>query len=389
MPISVVTLDLAAGVAHIAGRTIAVRARPGGALDVGGRVVRPLRFGERWRVLDDVADSDSPLGATVLAHAGEPETADESQVADDEIGQIIALHLAGARPERAVPGFATQLARLVAAGWSPRDVFDADADLVDLLTAEAPGEGDGSEWTSIVVAPDQPASASLADTLRALERNLLDRMGSTGSDDRPTPSDDRPRLAAENPSSDDFPGAFPTGPEGTWPSPVGSARTPSGPEPLHLAATVRAEAESQSLVTPTATDGFGVFSAPVSVPQPIRLAWSDPQGAGGRPTSDWPSAPAVGPRAEDPPDSTGRPESAVASTVSTERSTTSSLGSSSPYRATLSSSNPAPTVVDDSPTAARTAPGAAPGQARLDVFGLADQLATLLDEESELRGLRR
>jgi hypothetical protein len=127
----------------------------------------------------------------------------------------------------------------------------------------------------------------------------------------------------------------------------------------------------------------------VSVPQPIRLAWSDQQGAGGRPTSDWPSASSVSQRVEDPPEPAGRPESAVASTVSTVRSTTSSLGSSSPYRATFASSNPAPTVVDDSPTAARTAPGAAPGQARLDVFGLADQLATLLDEESELRGLRR
>ncbi|WP_319453009.1 MULTISPECIES: hypothetical protein [unclassified Mycobacterium] len=387
MPISVVTLDLAAGVAQLAGSTIAVRARPGGALDVGGRVVRPLSFGERWRVLDDVASSDSPLGATVLAHAGEPETADQAQVADDEIAQIIALHLAGARPERAVPGFAAQLARLVAAGWAPRDVFDADADLVDLLTAEAPGEGDGSEWTSIVVAPDHPASAPLAETLRALERNLLDRMGSTESNDRPTPSDDRPRLVAESASSDDFPAPFPTVPEGSWPSHVGSAPTPAGLESMHP--TARAENASPLLVTPSAADGFVAPGEPVCVPRPIRLAWSDQQGAGGRPTSDWPSAPPVGPRVEDPPEPTGLPESAVASTVSTVCSTTSSLGASSPYRATLASSSTAPTVVDDTPIATRTAPGAAPGQARLDVFGLADQLAALLDEESELRGLRR
>ena len=120
MPNSVVTLDLAAGVAQLAGSSIAVRARPGGALYVGGRVIRPLSFGERWRVIDAASAAESPLGATVLAHASEPEAAGETQPVDDERAQVIALHLAGARPERTVPGFAAQLARLLAAGWAPR-----------------------------------------------------------------------------------------------------------------------------------------------------------------------------------------------------------------------------------------------------------------------------
>jgi hypothetical protein len=321
-----------------------------------------------------------------LAHAGDPETADQTRVADDEVAHIIALHLAGARPERAVPGFAAQLTRLVAAGWAPRDVFDADADLVDLLTAEASGEGAGGEWTSIVVAPKGTASAPLAETLRALERNLLDRMGSSESDDPPTPSGRRHRIAPESPSSVDTPRPFRTEPEGTWPSHVGSARMPSVPAPVPGAATARAETASPARVASAVIDGAP--GAPVNVPRPIRLAWSD-QSAGARPTADWPNAPSARPRVEDPePSGLPADDTGGSWAVSAAPSVASSLGSSSPHRATLATSHPAPTVVDDT-IAARTAPGATPGQARLDVFALADQLAALLDEESELRGLRR
>ena len=112
MPNPLVVVDLATGVAQIGSTTVEVRARPGGALVVGGRVIRPLLFGERWRLLDDVAAGDRSIGATVLAHACEPESMAtvESSTADDEIAEVLALHLAGARPERTVQGFAEQLA---------------------------------------------------------------------------------------------------------------------------------------------------------------------------------------------------------------------------------------------------------------------------------------
>src|ERR1044072_670762 len=102
-----VVVDLRAGTAHIADVTVTVRGQPGGALILDGRVIRPLSFGERRRALDDVAATGRSIGAMVLARACAPEPAAEPST-DDEVAQILAMHLAGARPERPVHAFDTQ-----------------------------------------------------------------------------------------------------------------------------------------------------------------------------------------------------------------------------------------------------------------------------------------
>src|SRR5215208_1753018 len=99
MPNPLVAVDLTAGTARIADTTVAVRGQPGGGLILDDRVIRPLTFGERCRLLDDAAASGRSIGATVLARARARESATETSV-DDEIAQILAMHLAGARPER-------------------------------------------------------------------------------------------------------------------------------------------------------------------------------------------------------------------------------------------------------------------------------------------------
>jgi hypothetical protein len=58
-------------------------------------------------------------------------------------------------------------------------------------------------------------------------------------------------------------------------------------------------------------------------------------------------------------------------------------------RATLDDASIAPTVVRPDPVTGRVAPFAAPEPARPDAFDIADRVAALLDEESDLRGLRR
>lgn len=401
MPSSVVTLDLGAGVAHIAGTTIGVRARQGGALEVGGRIVRPLHFGERWRLLDDVAAGESPLGAAVLAYAGDAATVDQAQAGDDEIAQIIALHLAGARPERAVPGFAAQLAQLGAAGWTPRDVFDADADLVDLLTVQTTDDPAGAEWTTIVVVPDVAAATSPADALRALERNLLDRRGFAESDEALTPARSQYRPTPEHPSGVDVPAPLSTQPEATWPWHVGGAGTPPAHHPVLPAVTGRADIASDLPETPV-DDVPAEPSAPIGVPPPIRLAWSDRQGGGGQAMPGWRGAPPDSPRVDDPPDPAALPQ-AIAQPTGPQVLAGASTPGPPPARRATTGSHTAPTVVADSRVARRTGVAADPGragpdvfgvaadlgQAGLDVFGVADQLAALLDDESDLRGLRR
>ena len=275
-------------------------------------------------------------------------------------------------------------------------MLDADADLVDLLTAEAPGDAVGGEWTSIVVGQRGPASTTVAETLRTLERNLLDRIGLTEPDEH-SPEPDRPqRLGSEHPSRADFPGSAPAEP--TWSSRDGSAPTSSAPELVPLVAAQRGGADSPALVTPSVTDGFvtpgSTPGLPLSVPQPIRLAWSDQRATAGRAAPDLLGAPALGPRVEDRPRPPGLPASGAghiggSAAVPAALPTPSSLGSASAHRARLAGTPTASTVVDDAPFAGRTAPAATPGPPVLDVFGLADQLAALLDDESDLRGLRR
>jgi hypothetical protein len=58
-------------------------------------------------------------------------------------------------------------------------------------------------------------------------------------------------------------------------------------------------------------------------------------------------------------------------------------------RPALTDASASPTVLRPDPATARVAPLAAPEPAGPDAFEIADRVAALLDEESDLRGLRR
>jgi hypothetical protein len=392
MPCPLVVLRLAACEAQVAGTTVAVHARPGGAVALEGRVIRPLRFGERWRLLGDAAATGNPIGATVLAHAGAPAT---ETTADDAIAQVLALHLAGARPERTVPRFDEQLASLVAAGWTPRAVLDADADLIDLLTAEETDGRPDDGWTRIVLTteePAEPAPDSVGEVLRTLEQDLLGRLAPVESDEAPGPPTAQPdrgpasdRRARSATPPQRAPAAMTTGTAPSAESPAPAHLTvPAGVSDPHRAVPAETSrphpvisAMTRAETSPAGLPGAKAASSPTAdpvFPQPIRAAWPDRRPAN-RPSTTPPGLPA-------PAAATTEPISAWTETMSTRPAR-------GVARATTAGSGSAPAVVQDDPGPHRAAPAAAPAPAGPDAFGLADQVAALLDDESDLRGLRR
>lgn len=396
MPNPLVVVDLTAGTAHIADITVAAQGLPGGALILDGQVIRPLSFGERWRLLDDAASSGRSLGATVLARACARESAPEPST-DDEVAQILAMHLAGARPERRAHAFEAQLSWLVAAGWKPHDVFDTDADLVDLLTADALGTPAENDWTTILLVPD--AAGPLTEVLLTLERNLFDRMRSTDVDDAVGCGDPHRAVPAE---FDSPPASFAhvnrrivdcpsnvnqlvTRSEGGRPStralPVRKAS--SGPTANNAGAD-RANFFMPSIETQTIADDLDTAVALPDAPRPIRAGWPGHPAANAWPEAGPNSAASV--RApQDPSAGAMRFPEPVFSRAETPAV---SQGRRPPNWATPPA-GAASTVVLDDPAGTRTSPLAAPSPVGPDALELADQLAALLDEESDLRGLRR
>lgn len=415
------------------GTTAAVRARPGGALALGSRVLRPLRFGERWRLLHEVGDG-SGVAAAVLARTAVPDphgSVMDDGVVDPVIEQILALHLAGARPERAVPGFARQLADLVDAGWAPRDVFDADADLIDLIAEACPVDDD---WTSIVLAADPPAPQSLPEVLKLLEDDLRHRLTTADSPEAGHHADpvDRTRPMVGNRITE---------PEGSThtvqplpPSPVrhrsaaahminvAAAGPRAGSEPSVVNETPPASpatwassssprliaADADAAPPPGGRSATTPEARTTSEPVPHATAFRAPSpvfggdDAGGR---RWPLFPPATPfRAlspvfhDDDPSGRRRPLS-MDDVGDLPFLASNPAGRTFPSVATHGGGttpgvDPAPITVQADPTASLAwplpspAPASAAGDQR-SVFDLADQVAALLDEESDLRGLRR
>lgn len=178
-----VVVDLGSGLAHVGAVTLAVttaRQGPPGALIVGGLTLRPLRFGERIRLVE-AAESAHPGDPTALARAvlaaatvgGTPD-GDRSDL------EAVALHLAGAR-RGSGPSFADAVRAARTFGWALADILEADADLVDWLTGprSTGGAASGAGWTSIVIAPADrdDATPPSPDVRDALAANLLRRSG--------------------------------------------------------------------------------------------------------------------------------------------------------------------------------------------------------------------
>ncbi|CRZ14816.1 hypothetical protein [Mycolicibacterium neworleansense] len=346
----IVALDLATRRAWVAGVAVAVQPRPGGGLAVGDRVIRPLRFGERWRVVDDAVNGGNRIGATVLAWATESPAAP---------------------------------ATLTAAGWDSRAVFDTDADLIDLLTTEASDGGAVDGWTSIVLTTG-PEPVSPAEALRILEGDLLGRLAA---------------AEADEPSNPDVPSACPSGADAGTQSvpPLGSRRAAADGAATGTAAPIpgrHADAEPPGTAVPnlgpapkirddnhsgTTEPGERPASHPATEPAfpvPIRATGS----------TGWPAAgpwlpPIAGPGVDNHAAQCPVPPTGHADQRSDERTEPPA------HRVSAAAVTEAPNVVRDDPTAPRAERLAAPAATGADPFDTANLVAALLDEESDLRGL--
>ncbi|ORV25017.1 hypothetical protein AWB98_19170 [Mycolicibacterium conceptionense] len=375
----IVSLDLAACRAWIAGVAVAVQPRPGGGLVFGQRIIRPLRFGERWRLLDAAVNAGNRIGATVLACATEVASTPET----DTIAEVLALHLAGARPERSTPGFTAQLATLTAAGWEPPAVFDTDADLIDLLTSEVPG-GTADGWTSIVLTAADGGAGSAAEALRVLEGELLSRLLPTAADAPTNPEVlNEFRLAADvatesvvpvdlrRPAADPVPAGVAA--PACAPVKDTDAAPPATAVPVDIEAQNRLGAKRPGVPGPGATPAPGPAVSP-AFPVPIRATRSAGWHAASSPLPPV-DAPDVDHRADPhpvPPWPADQGSHAWAQRPA--------------YRAYVPAATEA-TVVRDERSASRAQRLAAPVAADIDPFDTANLVAVLLNEESDLRGL--
>jgi hypothetical protein len=250
-----VVVDVGAGVARIGDAVLRIRPAPGG-LAVGDVVLRPLRFGERMRLVagalaspghDD--DGARALAAAVLRAASddgpEPEESERPAV------EALALHLAGARLGTArPPGFATCAGLLSRAlGWGASEVVDVEADLADRLAGDVErslaGMDDGG-WTRIVLSEGsplgtgapQPVAESAAQARDLLARDLLHRgrapfVAATDAGGRlglrhGEPDHGTSALPSQTPASGRGPGAAGGPGAGAVPFPEAPAGAPAG-----------------------------------------------------------------------------------------------------------------------------------------------------------------
>ncbi|GFG52567.1 hypothetical protein MAGR_40080 [Mycolicibacterium agri] len=365
-------------------------------------MIRPLLFGERWRLLDRIAAGQSSVGATVLAHARDPgSTAASASSAEDEIAQVLALYLAGARPERAAQGFAAQLSRLMAAGWKPCDVLDAEADLVDRLTADAPDTPDGDDWTTIEIVSEQLTTAAPAAVLRALEQNLLDRMASADGDGSRSLTDHPPVAAWGDRGLTAPPPAPPSRTTAEESQRVGADAVASSPDIAHGGPHAPAAANT-NVTGPTSarTRGHAYETTPLAEihtaterPTPATADRGDQRRvragmAEHQSTKAW----IAQDQADAPPPAAPDFGPTIASHVLGPVVSRTVEPAAVPihrhiYRAGHAAAGS--TVVHDDPVAPRTAQAAQPSPAGTDARELADQLAAMLDDEADLRGLRR
>ena len=176
-------LDLDAGCARLAGVRLPL-ARAGGANvrlgGAAGTVLRPLSFGERSRAVVGgaaAADPSGAVGAAVLAAATVRRGA-----ADELAAEVVALLLAGAGSDG--PPFDAVASALAAGGrLRLTELLDCEASLVDRMARSIAPQHDAEPgWTSIRLAePDAPpeppaaAAATLAGTRDELAARLLER----------------------------------------------------------------------------------------------------------------------------------------------------------------------------------------------------------------------
>lgn len=168
-----VVIDTASGQALIGDTLVPVReAGSHGELQVGGShgpILRPLTFGERSRVVTRAVGSPAALDIlcagmlqVALVQPGE---------ADRFVQEILALQLAGA--DQDAPPFAETVLQVArTAGWELQQVYDAEAAEVDRLAIYLGGQPPDSGWTQIVFAS---SVATLTSVRQELAEQLLRR----------------------------------------------------------------------------------------------------------------------------------------------------------------------------------------------------------------------
>lgn len=427
MSVAAVMIDVGAGYAHIGDQVIDVgiaTAGPAGSLAVGALVLRPLSFGERLRLVREVADR--PMSTdTVRALAASVLNASlvrggEVDVEFAAVTESLALHLAGARLDVMSPGFADSAGLLAHAyGWNAADVTDAAADLIDHLArsvADAlsdPVDDDG--WTSVVLAGDAEAEATGAgavpvdgaDVEGIRERLAMDllRRGAAPYSATGLERADPPRPVAEQGRA--RAAAIEFEPESEYP-PHGPSR--SGAE---LAAGAR-----PSQVRPRVSTNGAAASSPqgraAASPPAVADAWSDlanpdrrfPASRSGRPpnlhrrrqdrigesappTTEF--APSVQPISAGPawsapralalgPEELDRSSRLLQGLTAARPDVARNTGFDAPADRLRAATGIAPNVV--------ASQSARLGSEHIDLFDLADHLAEALNDEADLRGLR-
>jgi hypothetical protein len=158
---------------------VAIDLTTAGELRVGGPdgpLLRPLSFGLRSRLVLESTVAPRPVDAvcaalrqTMIAPAGNASGGD----LPPEMIDLLALHLAGA-DEPGAPPFA-EAARLVAqtTGWGPAELSQADALLVDQLAAQFGESQPSSGWRRFLLGGG--SSVDFAAMRNELAENLLRR----------------------------------------------------------------------------------------------------------------------------------------------------------------------------------------------------------------------
>ncbi|MBK8033220.1 MAG: hypothetical protein IPK17_27765 [Chloroflexi bacterium] len=173
----------------IAGSRYAIRdVGTRGEIQLGGEdglVLRPLTYGERSRIIGRLAGAPNTVdavGAAMLRAATV-----QSGAGDRSLAEILALVLAGANAE--APPYATTLLTVAsAAGWSLRDIDEADAEIIDQLAMQLGAAVDDPDdgWSRIVLVDDARAT-SLDEVRRELAERLITRAGVVANVTAPEP----------------------------------------------------------------------------------------------------------------------------------------------------------------------------------------------------------
>lgn len=132
-----------------------------------GPIIRPLRFGQRTRVVLFAAQSTDPCGG--VRDGILKEACVRPGVAPLSVQQILAMVLTGASIP--APTFAeTTVLVARSTGWDPAQLDEAEAMEVDRLAIHLGGRVESSDWTQLILADD------LNDDLDAIANKLAYRL---------------------------------------------------------------------------------------------------------------------------------------------------------------------------------------------------------------------